>query len=133
RAGAARRPAAGARVPENRYSPGRPDPSARRVPYWTGEARGRGGTMPVDQSAAAAQGPWRILLTEDDGPVRARLAALREDWSGGELVGVCANLTDCLAAIDARTIDLLITDLKLPDGNGIDAIRALRRAQPDAE
>ena len=86
--------------------------------------------MPSDQ---APQGAWRILLTEDDGPVRGRLAALLNDWDGGELVGVCANLTESLDVIAAEKIDLLITDLKLPDGNGIDAIRALRRSQPEAE
>lgn len=89
--------------------------------------------MPADQSAEAPRGPWRILLIEDDGPVRARLAALLGDWSGGELVGAYATLAEGLQAIDAGPLDLLITDLKLPDGNGVDAIRALRSRQPEAE
>lgn len=89
--------------------------------------------MPADQSAKAPEAPWRILLTEDDRPVRDRLAALLHGWSGGELVGVCATLSESLEAIGGKPIDLLITDLKLPDGNGIDAIRALRRTQPEAE
>lgn len=84
-------------------------------------------------SALASDTPRRILLTEDDGPVRERLAALLRDWDGGELVGVCATLADSLAVIGAEPIDLLITDLKLPDGDGIDAIRALRAGQPRAE
>lgn len=89
--------------------------------------------MPADPSAEAPRGPWRILLTEDDAPVRTRLAALLEAWDGGRLVGVCANLAESLAVIEAEPLDLLITDLKLPDGNGIDGIRALRRKQPEAE
>ena len=89
--------------------------------------------MPADPSAEAPRGPWRILLTEDDAPVRTRLAALLDAWEGGHLVGVCANLAESLAAIEAEPLDLLITDLKLPDGNGIDGIRALRRKQPGAE
>lgn len=89
--------------------------------------------MPADPSAEAPRGPWRILLTEDDAPVRTRLAALLEAWDGGRLVGVCANLAESLAAIEAEPLDLLITDLKLPDGNGIEGIRALRRKQPEAE
>src|SRR5690606_7103252 len=89
--------------------------------------------MPADPSAETPRGPWRILLTEDDAPVRTRLAALLEAWDGGRLVGVCANLAESLAVIEAEPLDLLITDLKLPDGNGIDAIRALRRIQPQAE
>lgn len=77
--------------------------------------------------------PCRIVLTEDDEPVRERLAALLRDWAGGELLAVCANLAESIAAIEAQAVDLLITDLKLPDGNGVDAIRTLRRRQPEAE
>lgn len=77
--------------------------------------------------------PYRIVLTEDDQPVRERLAALLQGWDGGVLVAVCATLAESLAAIEAHRIDLLITDLRLPDGHGIDAIRTLRRRQPTAE
>lgn len=89
--------------------------------------------MTASPSAEASARPWRILLTEDDGPVRERLAALLRGWDGGELIGVCANLADSLAMIAGQPVDLLITDLKLPDGNGIEAIRALRAGQPEAE
>ena len=79
------------------------------------------------------QSPLRILLTEDDEPVRERLAAILREWDGGVLVDVCATMADSLRAIEAEDIDLLITDLKLPDGNGVEAIRALRRKRPEAE
>lgn len=65
--------------------------------------------------------------------MRERLAALLHNWDGGDLVGVCATLAETLSAIDALTIDLFITDLKLPDGHGVEAIRALRAGQPQAE
>lgn len=77
--------------------------------------------------------PYRIWLTEDDEPVRERLATLLQNWDGGILVGACATLGDALIGIRANEIDLLITDLKLPDGNGIEAIRTLRLQQPSAE
>ena len=35
--------------------------------------------------------------------------------------------------IGAEEIDLLITDLQLPDGHGVQAIRHLRATQPNAE
>lgn len=77
--------------------------------------------------------PYRIVLAEDDEPVRERLATLLREWDGGELVAVCATFAESLAAIEKHRLDLLITDLKLPDGNGIDTIRALRQKQPAAE
>jgi DNA-binding NarL/FixJ family response regulator len=77
--------------------------------------------------------PWRILLVEDDGPVRERLARLVDDWDGGKLVASCESLGAAVAAIARHEIDLLITDLKLPDGHGTEAIRQLATRQPRAE
>lgn len=75
----------------------------------------------------------RIVLVEDDGPIRERLAHLISDWPGSALLASCATLTEALEAIAAHDLDLLITDLRLPDGNGIDAIKALGAQRPDAE
>ena len=36
----------------------------------------------------------RILLIEDDAPVRVRLARIIGDWPGGKLVGACGTLAD---------------------------------------
>jgi len=77
--------------------------------------------------------PLRVLLTEDDGPIRERLARIVGEWPEAELCAACANLEETLIAIGTHEIDLLITDLKLPDGSGIDAIRFLANRQPKAE
>ncbi len=100
--------------------------------------------MQVYGAAAAAAGevgdmkrqaetPCRILLIEDDTPVRERLAAIISSWPGGQLVAACGTLAEAKAAISDKPIDLLITDLNLPDGHGVQAIRMLRTNQPDAE
>lgn len=75
----------------------------------------------------------RVVLAEDDEPVRQRLAQMIGGWPGAELAGVCGTLAETVAAIETRPMDLLITDLKLPDGNGIEAIRLLSRRQPEAQ
>jgi DNA-binding NarL/FixJ family response regulator len=75
----------------------------------------------------------RILLVEDDAPVRERLAAIISGWPGGRLVAACGKFAEAADAIKSQRIDLLITDLNLPDGHGVQAIRMLRDKQPDAE
>lgn len=75
----------------------------------------------------------RILLVEDDAPVRERLAAIIGQWSGAQLIAACGTLADATIAIRDRRVDLLITDLNLPDGHGVQAIRLLRKTQPKAE
>ncbi|MBI1214018.1 MAG: response regulator [Alphaproteobacteria bacterium] len=76
---------------------------------------------------------WRVLLVEDDDPVRNRLARILEGWDKGSLVAACATLSDARQVIDREPVDLLITDLRLPDGNGIEAIHRLKAVSPDAE
>jgi len=75
----------------------------------------------------------RILLVEDDEPVRERLAKIIGRWSGGQLLGACGRLAEAMAIIKDHPVDLLITDLNLPDGHGVQAIRMLRKTYPQAE
>lgn len=80
-----------------------------------------------------AEARVRIVLCEDDDAIRNRFARLIEDWEGGELLATCGTLAECLALIAKHSPDLLVTDLNLPDGNGITAIKTLRRDVPKAE
>jgi DNA-binding NarL/FixJ family response regulator len=81
----------------------------------------------------STEGPVRIVVTEDDDPVRRRFVSVLSDWNGCNLVADCATLAATEQAIRTHAIDLLITDCNLPDGSGIDAIALLRRLQPQAE
>ncbi|MGY6536897.1 MAG: LuxR C-terminal-related transcriptional regulator [Pararhodobacter sp.] len=78
-------------------------------------------------------GPVRIVVTEDDDPVRRRFVSVLSAWDGCSLVADCATLAASQEAIGDHQIDLLITDCNLPDGSGIEAIALLRRLQPQAE
>ncbi len=75
----------------------------------------------------------RVLLVEDDEPLRQRFAGILQDWAGGELVAACASLAEALPHLRGAGVDLLITDLRLPDGHGTQAIRTLRASNPQAE
>ena len=75
----------------------------------------------------------RVLLVEDDEPLRQRFAGILQAWAGGELVAACATLAEALPHLRGAGVDLLITDLRLPDGHGTQAIRTLRASNPQAE
>lgn len=77
--------------------------------------------------------PCSILLVEDDAPVRERMAHILSNWEDGRLQAACATLGEALTEIRDHPPDLLVTDLRLPDGNGIEAIKTLRREKPEAE
>ena len=70
----------------------------------------------------------RILLVEDHATVRQALAFFFEREPGFEVVAQAGSLAE-LAELEPD-FDVAIVDLGLPDGDGIDAVRDLRRASP---
>jgi len=67
-----------------------------------------------------------VLLVEDDPPTRTRLASVIEchpDLAVAGAVGSCREGREALERLDPA---VLLTDLGLPDGSGIDLIRLAR-------
>lgn len=73
---------------------------------------------------APTQGPWTVLLVEDDVRIRNEVSALLGDAGLG--VFAVGSIREARAAL-GRKFDLLVLDLGLPDGDGLDLCRTLRR------
>lgn len=74
-----------------------------------------------------------ILVVEDESATRARLAAIVDRHAGFALLAAVGTLADARAAIDGQHADVLLLDLGLPDGHGVDLIRWLREHRPAVE
>lgn len=72
----------------------------------------------------------KVLLVEDNQPTRERLARVIEQTQGLELLGAAGSFLEAQALLDNALPEVLLTDLGLPDGSGIDLIRQVR-AQPE--
>ncbi len=73
-----------------------------------------------------------ITLVEDDVPTRQRLvAALTE--SGYTVLADVGNCALARAALSERAPDVLLVDLGLPDGSGLELIAQSRQQHPDTE
>src|SRR5215475_9512483 len=72
-----------------------------------------------------------ILLVEDDPPTLWRLqdALVKAGFD----VAAAATLAEARASLAARTPRVLLTDLQLPDGHGVDLIRETRTRLPNTE
>jgi DNA-binding NarL/FixJ family response regulator len=69
---------------------------------------------------------YSVLLVEDDAPTRERLAGIIAAHSGLDLLPTCGNLAQGMEELYVHTPDVLLTDLGLPDGHGVELIRAAR-------
>lgn len=69
-------------------------------------------------------------MVEDDPPTRRHLTRAIEAHPELDLVGSAGCVADGLAALGEHQPDVLLTDLGLPDGTGIDLIRAVRQTAP---
>ena len=74
--------------------------------------------------------PARIFLVDDHPVFRLGLAALIRNEEGLELCGEAASSQEAMAALREREVDLVLIDLSLEDGNGVDLIKRLKAERP---
>jgi DNA-binding NarL/FixJ family response regulator len=86
--------------------------------------------MNVASEETAAE-PISILLLEDDVPTLWRLQDALT--SAGYRVRAAGTLAEARAALSDTAPKVLLTDLQLPDGHGVDLIRETRQRFPDTE
>ncbi len=65
----------------------------------------------------------RILLVEDEEHTRTHLARVIDGDPRLDLVASVGTFEEGLRELEAQTPEVLITDIELPDGNGLDLIR----------
>jgi DNA-binding NarL/FixJ family response regulator len=72
-----------------------------------------------------------VLLVDDHDLIRQGLRRALEQAGDFEVVGEASRLSDGAALLEAQSPGVLIIDVRLPDGNGIELARAARKARPD--
>jgi two-component system response regulator DevR len=73
----------------------------------------------------------RLLVVDDHEVVRQGLVALLDRRSGFEVVAQAGSVAESITLAARHEPDLVIMDVRLPDGSGIEACREIRAARPE--
>jgi two-component system, NarL family, response regulator DevR len=78
-----------------------------------------------------SQRPLRLLVVDDHEVVRQGLVSLLDRRDGFEVVAQAGSVAEAIEAASRFEPDLVIMDVRLPDGSGIEACRDIRSARPE--
>lgn len=85
--------------------------------------------MPLAAKPAGTSDKPRLLVVEDDGDLRDLLRRMLER-AGFDTVGA-GNGREALLQLNVEQIDLLITDIAMPEMDGVELMRVVKRDRPD--
>ncbi|MGD9726687.1 MAG: response regulator [Nitrospiraceae bacterium] len=73
----------------------------------------------------------RLLLVDDHEVLRLGLRTLFTESGGFRVVGEAGTMADAIAEAAKLKPDVVLMDVRLPDGSGVEACREIRAARPD--
>jgi DNA-binding NarL/FixJ family response regulator len=76
--------------------------------------------------------PIRLVIADDHLLVREGVRRLLETEPDIEIAAVCGDLDSLLAAVEEEHPDVVVTDIRMPPGNGDEGIQAAQRLRTTA-
>jgi DNA-binding NarL/FixJ family response regulator len=77
--------------------------------------------------------PIRILVADDHALIRRGIKTLIGSQAGWQLCGEANNGREAVTKADHLRPDIVILDISMPDLNGVDAAKRIRRVSPETE
>lgn len=75
----------------------------------------------------------RVLVVDDHPVVRMGLGSMLASQKGITVVGMVASGREALTSLHSMRADVVLMDLRMPEMDGVDAIVALRAAEPNVK
>ena len=77
-----------------------------------------------------AEAALRIMLVDDHEVVREGLRTLLNRRPGMRVVGEAGSVAEAIEVAARERPDVVVMDVRLPDGSGVEACREIRAANP---
>ena len=71
--------------------------------------------------------PIKVFIADDSLIVRERLVMMLDELVGIEIVGQAENVAEAISAIRKLQPDVVILDIRMPGGSGIDVLQNIKR------
>jgi DNA-binding NarL/FixJ family response regulator len=71
----------------------------------------------------------KVVIVDDSVEIQERLLTMLRDIPGIEIAGQATTVAEALSTVRQLRPDVMILDLRLPDGNGLEVLRITQREQ----
>src|SRR5437773_2542165 len=89
-------------------------------------------SAPVEYDLSVAKREYAILLVDDSSLVRKRLKEMLAEVCGNCQILEAEAPDSAMDTLKAREIDVVVMDIRMPRGSGMDAIAEVKKARPGA-
>ncbi len=76
---------------------------------------------------------YQVVILEDNALILERFSNVLQQWPDAQAVYPCSTLREAKTVFVSHSVDLLVTDLVLPDGDGVQAITDCLGLHPEAQ
>ncbi|OFW56332.1 MAG: hypothetical protein A2V52_02675 [Actinobacteria bacterium RBG_19FT_COMBO_54_7] len=98
----------------------------------TGEARLRLIQNPLARKMTGGN-MIRVLVVDDHQIVRRGVRQILDEEADMEVGGEASNIAELMERIDQAQWDVILLDVSLPDGNGLEALKDIKLMRPDTK
>ena len=72
----------------------------------------------------------KVIVVDDSNVLRERLIEMLNELSGVQIIGQAANCADALYSIQKLKPDMVVLDIQMPGGSGIEIIPKIKQQKP---
>ena len=72
----------------------------------------------------------KVFIADDSLIVREHLVTMLDELIGVEIVGQAGTVAEAINAIEKLQPDVVILDIRMPDGSGMDVLQVIKQDEP---